>query len=345
MSRERLVYLDYLRVFSAFAIIVLHVAGQNWNKVDVNSGTWIVFEIFDSIVQWGVPIFFMISGTLFLDKDISIKKIYSKYVLRLLVSFCVWSIVYVALSDQALSWCDRLSEFISGHYHMWFILVLMGLYMCIPFLRPIVQSKKTTIYFLVLALIVSFIIPEINTILKDFGNEQITNIFEMITRIINNLGIVSWYAGYFVLGYVLNRINISKKVRFILYSVGVLGALFTIIMTLIVSIKTQTASNSYYIWFNVNIMIQAIAVFVFFKYKEYKSEKVNAIIQKLSKYSYGVYLIHLIFLEKLDTIFGINTLSFNPILSVVLISVIVYAISLIISAILNNIPIINRYIV
>lgn len=39
--------------------------------------------------------------------------------------------------------------------------------------------------------------------------------------------------------------------------------------------------------------------------------------QKLSKYSFGAYLVHALLIEQLDNRAGLNMLSFNPVLSVV----------------------------
>lgn len=91
---DRTVYFDYLRVFATFSVIILHLSAQNWFTTDVNGFEWQVFNFYDSIVRWGVPVFVMISGALFLDREIATKTIYSRYVLRLLSSFVIWSAAY-----------------------------------------------------------------------------------------------------------------------------------------------------------------------------------------------------------------------------------------------------------
>lgn len=69
---DRIMYLDYLRVFATFGVVILHVSAQNWYVADINSFEWLVFHFFDSVVRWGVPVFVMISGTLFLNKETSV---------------------------------------------------------------------------------------------------------------------------------------------------------------------------------------------------------------------------------------------------------------------------------
>ena len=63
---ERKTYCDYLRVAATFAVVVLHVAASKWSAADVNGATWKAFNFYNSAVRWGVPIFIMISGSLFL---------------------------------------------------------------------------------------------------------------------------------------------------------------------------------------------------------------------------------------------------------------------------------------
>lgn len=86
VKNKRKIYCDYLRFFAILAVITLHVAAKNWCSTDVQSFEWGIFNLFDSIVRWGVPVFVIISGSLFLSREIDIKRIYSKYVLRLVVA-------------------------------------------------------------------------------------------------------------------------------------------------------------------------------------------------------------------------------------------------------------------
>ena len=68
-------------------------------------------------------------------------------------------------------------------------------------------------------------------------------------------------------------------------------------------------------------------------------------IQKLSKYCFGAYLVHALVLERLNDQMGLNSLSFHPVFSIICITVIVFTISFAISAVLNCIPVIKKYMV
>ena len=95
----------------------------------------------------------------------------------------------------------------------------------------------------------------------------------------------------------------------------------------------------------VNVMLESIAVFIFVKetfQRRAISEKVKDFLGVLSKYSFGVYLVHLLILRGIERLFGFHTLSFCPVVSVPVISIAVFVISLLLSAIFHRIPILKK---
>ena len=86
--QERVVYADLLRIFATFAVIVMHVAASGWSSTPVSSFDWQVYNLYDSLARWAVPVFVMLSGMFLLDpqKDTSTAKIYRKYILRIILA-------------------------------------------------------------------------------------------------------------------------------------------------------------------------------------------------------------------------------------------------------------------
>lgn len=87
MKESRVAYFDYLRVYAIAIMIISHVSAQNWYVTDVNTFEWQTFNIFDSISRQAVPIFVMISGSLFLEKSIQLKKLYKKNIFQI---YFIW---------------------------------------------------------------------------------------------------------------------------------------------------------------------------------------------------------------------------------------------------------------
>lgn len=351
---KRKVYCDYLRLVATFAVVFIHVAASNWSNVDVNGIQWQVFNIYDSLVRWGVPIFVMISGALFLNRDVPIKNIYSKYVLRMVIAFVSWSLFYAILTTDTFqhglinSLKSHIGTLVTGHYHMWFVLMIIGLYMCIPFMKKIISDETVMKYFLKLSFIFAFLIPWVLKIVNDFVGSNNSMIQKMVTTIDSNLmnmgmSMVLGYSFYFILGYYLDRIEIKKDVRVMIYVAGILGFIFTVVADAGMSIKTQVANSNYYGNFEVNVLLEVIAVHTLFKYHTFHNEKVNQFVVVLSKFGFGAYLIHTFIIESMAAILHFDTLSMNAWISVPLISIIVFGVSMGISAVLNHIPVIKKY--
>lgn len=341
---KRIVFFDYLKVFAALAVIIIHVTYQNYFSVGVNTYEWQTMNFFNSISRWGIMIFIMISGALFLNRDISIKKLYSKYILRLVIVFIVWSIFYAFLNYDSVELF--VETFLYGYYHMWFILRLLGLYICIPIIKLIVKDKKITKYFLILAFVFEFLISTLY-LFKYFGitslNSVVTCIYEYSVQI--KPSIILGYTSYFILGYYLNNIDLNKKQRIIIYILGIIGFIATIVLNSLVSIIGKETLVVFNGDFSINVLLETIAIFTFFKYSNFKNIKLNSLFSKLSTYTLGIYLVHPFILEQIDNILGLNSLTFDPIVSTILVSLIVMFISTIISFILHKIPIIKEYIV
>lgn len=345
LPQARKEYCDYLRVFATFAVIVLHVSAQNWYTADVNGFAWQVFNVFDSIVRWCVPAFVMISGSLFLNKQVALRTLYSKYILRMASAFFVWSSFYAIQMNAPL--LDKVLAVAQGHYHMWFILMIIGIYICLPLIKPLVETDCRTKYTLAISFVFAFILPEVFVLVGDFGNEYMIRFASAINAANDdmNVNIVLGYTGYFILGYFLDRTELKKRQRIGIYVLGLLGAIFTILADAIVAVKTQTYCSNYYSYFSVNVLLETIAVFTLFKYAKFNNTKLNQLIKPLAKYSFGAYIVHAFLIEQLDYQYGFNTFSLTPIAAVLSISIIVFLLAFLISALLNHIPVLKEYIV
>lgn len=344
---ERTVYFDYLRVFAVFSVIIIHLSAQNFESTDVNGLAWQTFNFFNSLARWSVPVFVMISGALFLGKEIPVKKLYSKYVLRMVISFLAWSVVYLPFSGEYPDKVSLVIELLHGHYHMWFIPMIIGLYISVPVINKIAENEKVMKYYLVLAFVFAFLVPWVTTLAYDFAPQLIITGVAALRLDIDYMymNIVLGYAGYFILGYWLSKAVFSKQQRAVIYLIGITGFVLTIGLDLFASFKVQKPWGNYYGYFNVNVLFESIAVFIWFRYRKYTWIKRNSFVQKLSKYSFGAYLVHLLIIEQLNIRFGLNTLSFHPVISMIFMGCLVFIISFFISAILNQIPIVKKYMV
>lgn len=350
MNKERLFYADLLRVFATFAVMLLHIGASNWYSVNVTSYEWQVFNVYDSLVRFCVPIFVMLSGMFFLEpnKQITIKNIYIKYILRIVTAYVFWSALYVILNNFVFNKAEInddtikniLSQFTEGNYHLWFLFMIIGLYIVTPFIRKFVENsdKKLLEYFMILCILFAILIPT----LSNFPY------FEGLKRYIDKfyINLVLGYSGYFITGYYFKTFKISRLKQIFIYIGGIIGVICTFAITNDLSVSQGSANEVLYGFLTPNVMLVSIAVFVFFKeiISKIKFNKGTIkIISLISYCSFGMYLVHVVF----NTIFskiGFTTLSFNPIISVPVITGSVFICSFLVSFIISKIPFINKYI-
>ena len=342
------VYLDALRIFAVFAMMMLHVAGSQWANVPVSSFSWQVFNFYDSLVRFCVPVFIMISGALFLDnaRPLPWKKLFGKNLFRIVSAYLFWSACY-ALTVQALSYASTgvvsiaalCKDFVFGRYHLWFLFVIAGLYLITPFLRKITADKLLTEYFLLLFFVFSLLVNFLKLI--PFLAYSVTAIMDKL-----GLNFVLGYSGYYIVGYYLHHYEISKLHRKGIYVLGLASLIVTILFSSLVSEKIGTATSAFYADLLPTTFFVAISIFCFFKYNFPKiswSEKALDRLFSLAKLSFCMYLIH-DFINILFAQIGFTTLSYCAILSVPLNALLVFFASLLLSLLLCKIPVLNRYV-
>ena len=227
-NKEHIIYLDVIRVVACFLVIVGHVSANYMDICPITSVDFQASAVYNTVSISAPAIFFMLSGALFLNpksKDIPAKKLWSRYILRMIISYVFWSflftfIIWLPYYKWTLETVKLyVKEVLLGvpMYHMWFIPAIIAIYMILPLLKPAFADKSRCRYFLMLFLVIQIVVP---TILKfDVPNRNILqNLYSRIPYVM-----CTGYLGYFVLGYYLSIEDFSKKSRHVIYALGSLG--------------------------------------------------------------------------------------------------------------------------
>ena len=347
VRRGRVEYIDFLRVISTFAVVLLHIASQNLRSSGVHSLSWHIFNIADAGTRWAVPVFVMISGALFLGREQKIEKLYKKNIFRIFTCLIFWSAFYAVvafLTDHKAA--AAFKQFITGKTHLWFLFMIIGLYIIVPFLNKIVESKELTRYYLLIFFVVAVLLQQFIAIMPYFSTYLSSAFKTAFSNMKFNFAL--GYSGYFILGYYLKNTRISRKAEKIIYFLGLFGMAATILGTIAVSHSKGKTNTLLYTDFGLNVLLMAVAVFVFGKMRFSKiklTDRSKAVIGKLSKYSFGIYLVHYFVMDMLKNCLHFTTLSFNAVLSVPVLFLLISGISLLISAVINRIPFLNKYII
>lgn len=347
----RLAYADLLRVMAALAVVVLHISAGWLDQTALGGTAWTVMCTYDGLVRWCVPMFVMLSGAFLLDpkKSVRLRDIFFKYILRILIALLVWGTLY-ALADYGRSgwhftWAGILSAlrhvlWADTHYHLWFLYMMIGLYLVTPILRAFVRgaSRSDLHWFLLLAFVFACLLPTLQALFPS----RMALPAAWYSRF--GIRLVLGYVGYYVAGYYLKTYTLGRIAEFSAYILGILGALATVWGTTALSARAGAFSGVLFEYTAPNVVFMALAIFVLFRYVLGVSEE-RSRRQRLggvARISFGIFLVHDFFIMLLRH-FGVSTLSFNPILSIPVLSAAVFLCSFAVAWLLSKIPLLGRY--
>lgn len=349
---RRIVYPDILRVLAVFAIMATHICAYFFYNDPVSSLGWQIANIYDSLTRWAVPVFIMISGMFFLNpqKEVSIQKLYRKYIFRIVVALFFWGIVYQSANvikrvllekaNSNMAIMEALKEFILGPtwYHLWFLYLIIGLYMFVPIFRIFTKNatEKHYRYLLILFLSCGCALPLLQEFLF-FADKS----FRLYFSLKEFLG----YSCYFILGYYFSRFYLPPKMRYIVYISAACSVIFQIIGTSLISYKYNRGIEVLYTNFTPNVAIQAIAIFLLVKEicsKIKLSDRKIQLIGLLGKYSFGMYLVH-DFFNGIFYRIGFYAIGIPQIFDIPIRTIMTFLSSFLVICILSRIPVIKKY--
>jgi len=183
-KKERLYWVDGLRIFPAYSVIFIHCADVDIKPMELFSSEWKAHYFYFSILKPCVPIFVMITGLFFLDpnKKITLGSIYSKSITRLLKGFAFWSLYYNAVDELFINEFSRPpTDFWSrvgyvvkytilggNRNHIWYINFCIGLYMMAPIFRELISKKQLAWYVALLSVLFYQLLPTIGDLFITF---------------------------------------------------------------------------------------------------------------------------------------------------------------------------------
>ena len=342
--------MDIASVVSMVMVILIHVGAISWYDPPFSLYPWGVINIMDIFARFCVPVFLMMSGYLFLDpkRNIPTKKIYTRYLPRLVTAFLFWGFLYAVITSGLLTQrtlsngvgVKLIQDTLWGHYHMWYLYVIISMYILTPALRAIAADRKALKYFLVAGYIVSYAIP---------GIMMIPVIYEHAGRYFNRFEFFffSGYVFYYVAGYYMATEDFSEKAKKIIYLLGLLGFAGTVITVTAYVITVQYPDSTYHEYYTAGLPLYSLAAFLFFKekFKEVNPDtKIMKIVMWLSRLSFGVYLAHdfgLIVFKKI----GLTPMICTPFISMPLLTILDLIITVTIAWIVSLIPGLKKWVI
>src|SRR5512138_3524270 len=343
-KREFTAWVDLVRVAAIYLVVVVHVSGQLtnvWGQIPPDQ--WIIANVYGGIARICVPLFFMISGYLLLPRSESLSDFYAKRIPKILIPLVVWSLIYLGwyCGNHAGTCTPGLIRDLllvkGAYYHLWFLYTLLGIYLVMPVLRLMTQpstDRKLLWYLIALWLIFHPLL----TLVHKFWNFSINLSAPLATG----------YTSYFVLGYLLGEITLSRT-RVILSAVGwVIGTLGTIIGTYLLTRAAGQFDGFFYDFVTVNVILASGAAFLLLRWlseaKMFALPAVQAAARVLAASTFGIYLVHVMVIEILSDwipFLHMNSFMGNAIWSIPLVSTVVFLLSFLVVYLIQKVPILK----
>ena len=295
--KERVSQFSYIKTVACFAIVLLHCFNNArvYHMETLTDGQITTAFAACASLMWAVPCFLMVTGALLLDRDrvIPPKKLFGKYIKRMLIALVLFTAIFTVIRHDPANGTSIFSEFAEGLLknhcmaYLWYLYMMLAIYLLLPLFKMIVN--KATDKQLTILLAAILIICSILPLASYLGVDAV-------------LYIPTWivYGAYLLMGFLLYRHNPDWRIS------AVVLVICTIALPVITFRLTGTdidpadltAYNSPL------VVMQSAAVFSLMLRIKSKAGK---LIENIDRCSFGIYLIHMIFIR-----LTMKEMGFNP---------------------------------
>lgn len=138
---------DLVKSLAICAVLLIHCSANHFASYEVGVNRWLATAFFGSVSRWAVPAFLLCSGALMNDpdKDVPLKKLFSRYLLRLFAALAAWAVFYELFRMFTLRGSAPLETLLRGaaanlfygntYYHLYYFYFVFALYLALPLTR------------------------------------------------------------------------------------------------------------------------------------------------------------------------------------------------------------------
>ncbi len=340
-------HIDLLKTLAILGVITIHTS--NLLTDSIGSIDWLSSLFWGTLTRSSVPIFLMCSGVLFLSskKEVSISRLYAKYILRIVVAMLFWAMfyqLYHLIDEQTAitgsSFLDAIKNILMfrQEFHLYYLHIILLVYAFLPITKTFVQnaSRHTLNYFLIIWFALGIVYPS----LKPFW--PLNHISGIPVQWLMNMSYAA--IGYFVLGFYIAEFRMSlKKSGWIAifcagFAIGFLGTWY-------MSVHSGSRYLSFLEGMSIGVCFMAIGIFgLIMTTKPFSTKWWLKTVTYVSKASFCIYLIHVLFIYLFAKV-GITIDLFPNIISVPMVVLLNMACSITFYFIISKVPILNRWII
>lgn len=325
--------IDILKIISAFLVVLLHTVCAiplycTWDMGE-NVYSWAVTV--HELCNIAVPIFFIITGYLFLGTDrvctySSLWHNIRRFLLVLLSFGSLYSLmeqIYDAKMVSFSMFWQALVDVLTGNLwdHMWYVYAVIGIYLLLPVLKPFFDTeKRQVILFTVLAMGSAFVIPFLSQLCGYSFGIAIP---------------VSCYVVYVLIGGTIGKLSVSRR------TAAICGGLFLGCMVVVYFFPeylgiVQTDYTSLMICFASSLLVVCVTGLV---------NDCRSIhwVHSIAQCTWGIYLFHPVFLNVQTKVLHWYALPSAPLVSMMLEAVGLFFLSFLLTYVLRIIPVVRKF--
>lgn len=310
-AQKRKIYIDVLRIMGTLMIMFNHTSTFGFALYTVNTQgiLYWIYLVLAILVKVAVPIFFMISGGLLLEREEKVSTVLSKRFTRFCVVLFVGSLIhYFYFSNwqfNMLSVEDFARNIYSGGIvtPYWYLYSYLGFLLMLPILRKLAWGMNTNGYVYLITLYFFMRCMSVVRYAVWHGNVDMSPYFSFF---IMGDNIFFPLLGYFI-ECRLPEIYYEKKYAFraVVATVTVIGvcAVLTNLHSKATGLWDEGSTQTF---FNTFIFIPAGCIYFLVKYwfkKHRLGEKIEIFLCTVGSCTFGVYLFETIYREETKFIF------------------------------------------
>ena len=295
---------EYIRAFAIIAVITIHTmysALLQFGNTAKLCGV-LSFQIVVNLMWWAVPCFLMMTGSLLLDskKEVPTKKLYGKYVVRMVITLFTFGLAYswmeLIFNSRTVSLVQIpqvVRNVLTGNTweHMWYIYCLIGLYVLLPLYKLIANHASDTQ--LKYILLILFVFESVF---------RLTKVVDMSLGFYCHVNTI--YPFWFLMGVAWNRGMFKRSIVFNVIFLTVSSGL--LVITTVLRVIWNVPVNSLFGYDSVLVVAQSISLFSLFN--AIRTEiKLDKMLVQIGDKSFGIYLVHMVFVN-----LAYKLLKFNP---------------------------------
>lgn len=337
---------DLVKSLAICAVLFIHCTSGHFASYQVGSHRWLAASFYGSVSRWAVPAFLMCSGALMNDpeRDLPLKKLFSRYLLRLFAALTVWGAFYelfrISTSQSSAPLGALLREAAENlfygktYYHLYYFYFVFALYLALPLTRLAARSASEgeRRYILAVWLISGGLIRSFQYFWPLNQMSRSMLFYSMPAAFLcPGLGLLGWY---------MRRHPPKSWAGGLGLFAG--GLAVTLLGTWRRSLQAGTLDQFYLDGFGFFVLMMAVGAFRLCQWVSGRWSHTPKAVRVLSGASFCVYLVHPFFQHQ---VMPERFLSMAVYWSVPLQAAVLLALSLLVYAALRRVPVVNRWLI